>query len=289
MQSFIDRELVSLSRTHNAEGARRTFAALRRAGFQNISLDLIAGLPAQTLDDWKLNLREALALGPEHLSLYLLEIKEGTQLFAQIKRGARPLPDDDLGAAMYRMICDSTREAGYEQYEISNFALKSEMTGPAAEPGRFRSKHNMKYWTGAPFYGIGCGAHSYDGRARWVNISRTESYIEAVVNRGCALAERHELSDEDRAAEALFMGLRLIEGIDLEEFRAEYRLDVRDRFGSEMARLEEADLVAFEQGRLRLTDRGLLCRTKFLYHSCDEGNSRECVMLRRSASKSCCF
>lgn len=261
VQSFIDRELQSLSRTHNAEGARQTLAALRRAGFQNISLDLIAGLPAQTLDDWKFNLREALALGPEHLSLYLLEIKEGTQLFAQIKRGARPLPDDDLAAEMYRMICEATREAGYEQYEISNFALKARRIGSVddpAEPDQFRSKHNLKYWTGAPFYGIGCGAHSYDGQARWVNLSRTESYIEAVVNRGCALAERHELSDEDRAAEALFMGLRLIEGIDLEEFRAEYRLDVRERFASEVARLEEADLVAFEQGRLRLTDRGLL-------------------------------
>ena len=161
VQSFIDRELVSLSRTHTATDAQRTVDALREAGFENISLDLIAGLPEQTLADWQFNLEEALRIRPEHMSLYLLEIKEGTQLFAQLKRGLRPRPDDDLAATMYQRISEATREAGYEHYEISNFALISGHLNESQE-SPLRSKHNMKYWTAAPFYGMGCGAHSFD-------------------------------------------------------------------------------------------------------------------------------
>lgn len=253
VQSFSDRELVSLSRTHSVEEARGTIAALRRAGFENVSLDLIAGLPGQTLSDWEFNLSEALDARVEHLSLYLLEVKEGTQLYAQIKRGARPRPDEDLAAEMYRMICEATRRAGYEHYEISNFARAT-----AGRPSPFRSKHNMKYWTAAPFYGMGCGAHAYDGRARWVNIKKTESYIDSVRATGQAIAERNELSASDRAADALFMGLRLTEGIRLDEFQKEYGFDVMARYGEELRRLEDAGLIETGERRLRLTDAGRL-------------------------------
>ncbi len=254
VQSFIDRELVSLSRTHTAAGARRTLDLLREAGFENISLDLIAGLPEQSLEDWEFNLREALAIRPEHLSLYLLEVKEGTQLYGQIKRGLRPRPDDDLTAEMYRMICDATGKAGYEQYEISNFARASE----GDRVSSLRSRHNLKYWTGAPFYGVGCGAHSYDGRARWVNVLKTETFIERVASEGHAIAERHELSEQDRAAEALFMGLRLKEGISLDEFHSEYGVDVIERFSADLPRLADAGLIEQSGGRLTLTAAGRL-------------------------------
>jgi oxygen-independent coproporphyrinogen-3 oxidase len=209
VQSFIDRELVSLSRTHTATGARRTIEALRDAGFNNISLDLIAGFPDQTPVDWEFNLREALTIRPEHLSLYLLEVKEGTQLFAQIERGLRPRPDDDVAAEMYRTICTATREAGYEHYEISNFAVNSAGSAHFSGPSAYRSKHNMKYWAGAAFYGMGCGAHSYDGRARWVNTLKTESYIDSVETTGLAVLDRRELSERERAEEALFHGLEI--------------------------------------------------------------------------------
>ena len=260
VQSFIDRELVSLSRTHASEDARRTIESLREAGLENVSLDLIAGLPGQTLDDWEFNLREALEIRPEHMSLYLLEIKEGTQLFAQVKRGQRPHPDDDLAARMYKMICAAARDAAYEHYEISNFALATDeaRAGEEFTHSRFRSKHNMKYWTGAPFYGMGCGAHSYDGRARWTNILKTENYIASIASKGQAIAERHELTDEDRAAEALFMGLRLKEGVSLDQFHAEYGVDVLSRYGEELPRLEEAGLIEIEGERLMLTDAGRL-------------------------------
>ncbi|HLF85206.1 MAG TPA: radical SAM family heme chaperone HemW [Blastocatellia bacterium] len=256
VQSFIDEELVALSRTHTADDARRTIDLLREAGFENISLDLIAGLPEQDLADWEFNLREALAIEPEHLSLYMLDLKEGTQLYAQLKRGLRPPPDDDLAAEMYRMISDATRAAGYEHYEISNFARVVGRDTQAMSP--FRSKHNSKYWTGAPFYGIGCGAHSYAGTARWVNALKTETYIDRIATDGNAIAERNELSEADRAAEALFMGLRLKEGVSLALFRSEYGVDVIERYGDELPRLAEAGLIELGGGRLVLTAAGRL-------------------------------
>src|SRR5215216_3211585 len=143
-QTFDDRELKRLGRTHTADDTRRTFELLRAAGFDNVSFDLIAGLPRQTLARWERNLDEALALQPEHLSLYLLEVHEGTPLAEQIRQGRYATPDPDLAADMYRLLVEHSREAGYEQYEISNFCLK----------GR-ESRHNVKYWTGAPFYGFG--------------------------------------------------------------------------------------------------------------------------------------
>lgn len=254
VQSFIDRELVSLSRTHTTDDSRRTIALLREAGFKNISLDLIAGLPEQRLADWKFSLREALKIGPEHLSLYLLEVKEGTQLYGQIKRGLRPRPDDDLAAEMYRMICEMTGEAGYDHYEISNFARVADDEMVSS----LRSKHNLKYWTGEPFYGVGCGAHSYDGNARWVNVLKTETYIDSVESDGHAIAERRELNEMDRAAEALFMGLRLKEGISLDAFHLEYGVDVIERFGADLPRLADAGLIEMDGGRLTLTAAGRL-------------------------------
>src|SRR5437870_1316156 len=158
-QTFDDRELKQLGRTHTSADILSTFLQLREAGFENINFDLIAGLSNQTLAGWKRNLEEALKLRPEHLSLYLLDVHEGTPLADQILSGMRPKPDDDLAAEMYRFMIDRVTAAGYQHYEISNFCL----------PG-LESRHNTKYWTGAPYYGLGCSAHSYDGvHRRWAN------------------------------------------------------------------------------------------------------------------------
>jgi oxygen-independent coproporphyrinogen-3 oxidase len=169
----------------------------------------------------------------------------------------RPRPDDDVAADMYRMICDSTKSAGYEQYEISNFARLVEAPVVTTH-SPFRSIHNLKYWTGAPFFGFGCGAHSYDRHARWVNVLKTEAYIEQVVSSGHAIGERRELSEADRAAEALFMGLRLKEGVSLSAFRSEYGVDVIERYGDELPRLTDAGLIEIGDGRLMLTAAGRL-------------------------------
>ena len=248
-QTFDDRELRRLGRTHTAEDARRTFADLSRAGFENVSFDLIAGLPRQTLAAWSHNLDEALALRPVHLSLYLLEVHEGTPLADQIERGMWPQPDADLSAEMYHMMVERARAAGYEQYEISNFCL----------PG-YESRHNMKYWTGEPFYGFGCAAHSFDGRGmRWSNERDTLRYVELVEAGESAVAESVELDAHAAGAEALFLGLRLLgRGVDLMEHRSRYGRDVREQYREDLNRFREAGLVELDGEVLRLTPRGAL-------------------------------
>ncbi|HYN86617.1 MAG TPA: radical SAM family heme chaperone HemW [Pyrinomonadaceae bacterium] len=249
VQTFDDDDLRRLGRVHTADDARRTLRDLRAAGFRNISFDLIAGLPGQTLENWTRNLEEALALAPEHLSLYLLEVHEGTPLADQIRRGAASAPDADLAADMYNLLAARTRECGYEQYEISNFA----------RPGR-ESRHNMKYWTGAPFYGFGPSAHSFDGRARrWSNERDARAYVELVERDGSAVVEVTELDEREASAEALFLGLRLLSrGVDLGEHRARFRTDVRALYAEDLRRFREAGLVSIDGDVLRLTPAGAL-------------------------------
>ncbi|MBV9925323.1 MAG: radical SAM family heme chaperone HemW [Acidobacteria bacterium] len=248
-QTFDDRELKRLGRTHTADDTRKTFAELRAAGFDNISFDLIAGLPRQTLAGWERNLEEALALRPEHLSLYLLEVHEGTPLAEQIRQGRYAVPDPDLAAEMYRVMVERAHAAGYEQYEISNFCL----------PGR-ESRHNLKYWTGAPFYGFGNSAHSFDGRrTRWSNERDARAYSKLIEERGDAVVSREELDERGAGAEALFLGLRLLsKGVDLAEHRARYHSDVRADYAADLARFDEAGLIEIEGDVLRLTPAGAL-------------------------------
>ena len=248
LQTFDDEQLRRLGRTHTADDARRTLSTLREAGFSNVSFDLIAGLPAQTVEQWSHNLDEALALRPEHLSLYLLEIHEGTPLADQLRRGFWPQPDADAAAEMYRLLCERTERAGYERYEISNFCLA----------GR-ESRHNLKYWTGAPYYGFGSSSHSFDGRhARWSNERDAERYCEMIETAGAAVVERTELTDEEAASESLFLGLRLSRGVNLVEHRARFGADVRARYGDDLARFSEAGLVELDGEHLRLTRDGAL-------------------------------
>ena len=248
-QTFDDRELKRLGRTHTSDDTRRTFDSLREAGFDNVSFDLIAGLPHQPLEAWSRNLKEALRLRPEHLSLYLLEVHEGTPLAEQIREGRYRDPDPDLAAEMYRLMAARTREAGYEQYEISNFCL----------PGR-ESRHNLKYWTGAPYFGYGCSAHSFDGgRTRWANERDALAYVRLIEGEGSAVVTLEELDERAAGAEALFLGLRLLRrGVDLEAHRARYRRDVRAEYAEDLARFGEAGLLRVEGGVLRLTPEGAL-------------------------------
>jgi len=247
-QTFDDNELRRLGRAHTAAEVRRTMTDLRDAGFDNVSLDLIAGLPSQTLSAWQRNIHQALALRPEHLSLYLLEIHEGTPLHAQIKRGAAAQPDDDAAAEMYRLMVEESLRAGYEHYEISNFCL----------PGH-AARHNTKYWTGAPVYGFGCSAHSYDGTSRrWSNERSTTRYIELIESKRSVVAEVIELAGEEQRAEAIFLGLRLQQGIDLCEHQTRYGVDVREQYRDELARLADAGLIELKNDTMKLTSHGAL-------------------------------
>lgn len=248
LQTFDDEQLRRLGRTHTASDARHTFADLRAAGFDNISFDLIAGLPGQTVAQWAHNMDEALALRPEHLSLYLLEVHEGTPLAEQITRGFWPRPDPDTAAEMYRLLLARTRAAGYEHYEISNFCL----------PGR-ESRHNLKYWTGAPYYGFGNSAHSYDGGGtRWANERDTLRYCDLIERTGSAVVETTNLTARDRQAESLFLGLRLMRGVDLRAHRRRFGTDVCTAHAADLARFRAAGLVELDDETLRLTRAGAL-------------------------------
>jgi oxygen-independent coproporphyrinogen III oxidase len=247
-QSFDDRELKQLGRTHSAADITATFHQLRAAGFENVSFDLIAGLPNQTLAGWQRNLAEALKLRPDHLSLYLLDVHEGTPLADQIRSGTRPQPDDDLAGEMYQLIMDEVCAAGYQHYEISNFCL----------PG-FESRHNKKYWDGSPYYGFGCSAHSYDGsRRRWANERDMAKYAELIEREESPVVERTALNEDDARSESIFLGLRLMRGLDLKNYRARFGSDLREEYDSDLDRLLDAGLIEIDSGLMRLTKRGAL-------------------------------
>lgn len=247
-QTFDDGELARLGRSHSAAETRQTFCDLRNAGFDNVSFDLIAGLPGQTMAGWIRNLAEAFALRPEHLSFYLLEVHQGTPLADHVRRGIQPQPDDDLAAEMYELMLERAGAAGYEHYEISNLCL----------PG-YQSVHNTKYWTGAPYYGFGCSAHSYDGAfRRWANERDIARYLAMMENDNSAVVVKTELTEHDRRAEAVFLGLRMMEGFSAAQYRELFGTDIRDTHASELNRFREAGLIELNGDFVKLTRAGAL-------------------------------
>ena len=247
-QTFDDRELARLGRSHNAQQTRDTFLHLREAGFNNISLDLIAGLPGQSLERWERNVDEALTMKPEHLSFYLLEVHQGTPLADHIKRGLQPEPDEEIAAQMYASMLERAVAAGYEHYEISNLCL----------PG-FESRHNTKYWTGAPYCGFGCSAHSYDGCSRrWSNERDVARYIELIEGKRSPIVERISLSEDEIRAESLFLGLRMMRGVNLNDYQTRFGYDVHDSHENDIERFRETGLIEYEGNSMRLTRAGAL-------------------------------
>jgi oxygen-independent coproporphyrinogen-3 oxidase len=247
-QTFDNNELARLGRSHTADDTRRTFRYLRDAGFDNVSFDLIAGLPGQTMSGWQDNLAEAFSLRPEHLSFYLLEVHQSTPLANHIKTGLQPQPDEDLAAEMYEVMLDRAVEAGYEHYEISNLCL----------PG-YESRHNTKYWIAAPYYGFGCSAHSYDGGSRrWANERDVAHYLNLIEAGAAPVVEEQQLAAADLQAEAAFLGMRMMRGLNTEQYEAQFGVDIRKQHSAELARFEEAGLIEFKGELLRLTKAGAL-------------------------------
>jgi putative oxygen-independent coproporphyrinogen III oxidase len=247
-QTFDDAELGKLGRSHTAADTLRTFADLRDAGFANVSFDLIAGLPGQTIEGWQRNIKQALELRPEHLSFYLLEVHSGTPLAEHIRRGLQPVPDEDLAAVMYRGLLEQASGVGYEHYEISNLC----------RPG-FHSRHNIKYWTAEAYYGFGCSAHSYDGQTRrWSNHRDVLKYVELVESGLSPVVEEQELSPTDVRAEALFLGMRLMRGVDVRQYRESFGVDLRDEHAEDLDRFCKAGLLEFDGELIRLTRTGAL-------------------------------
>ncbi|HUY12499.1 MAG TPA: radical SAM family heme chaperone HemW [Terriglobia bacterium] len=208
-QSFIDKELRVVGRLHNAGQTRLQVAIARQAGFENIGLDLIGGLPHQTQESWEESLQQAVKLRPEHISVYLFEIDEKSRLGGEVlqhgdRYHAAQVPSDDFMAEAYERAREFLIAQGYRQYEISNFAL----------PGR-ESIHNRKYWQLQPYLGLGAGAHSFDGAHRWSNELRAEAYIQKINHLQSPVAESHALTREEQLEEYFFLGLRQCEGVTL--------------------------------------------------------------------------
>ena len=249
-QSFDDAELKAAGRMHRRADIFSGIERLRAAGLGNISLDLIAGLPHQTVASWQESVEEALRLRPEHISIYLFEIDEGSRLGREILSGgsrysAEAVPSDDAMADSYEFACECLARAGYEHYEISNWAL----------PG-FRSRHNLKYWRREPYLGFGAGAHSFDGRWRWANAHDPAAYAAAISEGRLPIEQLEEVTPKQALDEELFLGLRQLEGIDLALIEGQYGAQYNTRFAANLgARIEELraqGLVECDGTRVRL-------------------------------------
>jgi oxygen-independent coproporphyrinogen III oxidase len=247
VQSFRDEELARLSRLHRSARARTAFAEARAAGFDNISIDLMTWLPGQQLPEWLESVEAAIDLGPEHVSVYLLELYPNAPLRKEMARARWSQAPDEDAAAMYLAGLARFDAAGYEQYEISNVAM----------PGR-RSRHNLKYWTDGEWIGFGSGAHSTRGHVRWKNVSDVEDYISRVGRGESPRVNRRPLGRPEQLGDAVFMGLRLSQGVDLEDIRARYGVDVWLRYRQELEPFLRAGWLRREGARLRLTREGML-------------------------------
>ncbi|MHB8501026.1 MAG: radical SAM family heme chaperone HemW [Candidatus Acidiferrales bacterium] len=224
VQSFSDRELVAAGRMHRQADIYRAAPILRAAGIRNTSFDLIAGLPFQTRESWKESLEELGKLAPEHVSVYLLEVDEGSRLGLEILQGgarysAGAVPSDDSVADFYETACEFLGAAGYHHYEISNWA----------KPG-FESKHNLKYWRREPYLGFGAGAHSFSGTERWANAHDAAEYVEAVKAGRIPVEQLESVTRESALEEELFLGLRQLDGIDVGRIEREYGVALGTRF-----------------------------------------------------------
>ncbi len=262
VQSLDDDLLDLLGRRHNAQDAQNAYEAARSAGFDNVNLDLMYGLPRQTLDQWRASLTRAIKMAPAHLSLYCLTLEEGTPIEAWIRQGVVPDPDPDLAADMYLLAEEMASRTGYVQYEISNWSL------PAHE-----CRHNLTYWRNQPYLGVGPGAHSYlDGR-RFANLRSPRQYIQRMDDwtepsdnpYDLTTFEEHGLVEMVEAidprlemAETLMLGLRLNEGISEKEFRQRFGVELRRAYQQQVEELTTFDLVQWEGDRLVLTQRGRL-------------------------------
>jgi oxygen-independent coproporphyrinogen-3 oxidase len=241
-QSFNDAELAAAGRLHRRKDIHQCVDILRSAGYRNISFDLIAGLAHQTKDSWKESVSETLALKPEHISIYMIEIDDGSRLGREsLAQGTRysagKLPPDDQIADAYDYACAELAKAGYVHYEISNWA----------KPG-LESKHNLKYWRREPYFGFGAGAHSFYGGRRWANVHDPSSYVAAMQAGNLPIEQDETLDARQQLDEELFLGLRLEAGIDVRGIEARYNVKLQDR----IAALEAKGLLLVQGSKARL-------------------------------------
>lgn len=245
-QTFSDSRLLFLHRRHNSADIGRAVTLLRNAGISNINIDLMYGFPGETMKEWNDDITRALALDVEHLSAYCLMYEEDTPLHRMLLEGKVTEIDEELSSAMYSTLIDRLAAAGYEHYEISNFA----------RPGR-RSRHNSSYWTAIPYIGIGAAAHSFDGASRQWNITDIDKYVTSI-ERGEIPMEREELDRDTRFNDTVMLRLRTCEGMDLDALARDFGPEYLNGCLSAAQRyIADAMLERTTENRLRLTRRGL--------------------------------
>ena len=256
VQSFDDEELRAAGRMHRRADVFQATKILRDAGFANLSFDLIAGLPHQTERSWRDSVEQLLSLRPEHVSVYMMEIDEGSRLGLEVlqsgdRYSAKAIPSDDSMADYYEHGCRKLAVAGYAHYEISNWGL----------PG-FESLHNLKYWRREPYFGFGAGAHSFNGSQRWANAHDPAAYADSVL-QGCFPIEQLECVTQGQALEEeLFLGLRQLAGINLESIEEKYGAKLRPR----LQELAAQGLVEWDGPRLRLSPGRLTVSNEVFVH-----------------------
>ncbi len=277
VQSFDDRELGAAGRRHRRADIFAAVGWLREAGFDNLSFDLIAGLPHQTAASWEAAIAELIGLRPEHVSIYMLEIDEHSRLGAAVLAGSRKysadaVPEDDAIAGFYLHACRQLEAAGYEHYEISNWALQIGVPPETVAPSRFRSQHNLKYWQRLPYLGFGAGAHSFNGRQRWANRHDPNDYVTALAQDRLPVEELEAIGRQQALEEVIFLGLRQRDGIDLAAVEAEYNVSFTDAVN----RLASDGWVTVAGGRLRLTPAALTTANAVLVELLDSIQPERC-------------
>ena len=247
IQSFDRDALRFLGRRHGPEEGRRSVEIASAAGFDTISIDLIYGLPGQPFEIWRRTLEQAVALGPDHISCYQLTFHEGTPFGFRLAKGKMSELPEEQQAEIFLFTHEYLRDHGYPAYEVSNFARSPE----------HRSRHNQKYWHHVPYLGLGPSAHSFSGTHRWWNERKLEPYEKRIEKGERPVAGSEELTREDLALEALMLGLRTVDGIDLDDFLERYGVDLRKRNEPLIERLVERGLLRVEGDRLIPTLAGL--------------------------------
>jgi len=252
VQSFQDANLKFLGRIHSAKDATLAIEWAQQTGFDNTGIDLIYGLPKQTCDNWRIDLEHALKLHPQHLSCYMLTCEPGTPLHRDLRADRyRSLPDEEV-RELFNLAAEYLENNGYVHYEISNFARKSE-----ADTMPCISRHNSKYWTFAPYLGIGASAHSFIEPQRFWNLSDVKKYMQVIDTGHKPVEESEVLNAEQLIMEAIYLGLRTYNGIDVAEFNQKFGMDFFNIHQETITELENEDMIRTAQNRVRLTRQGM--------------------------------
>ncbi|WP_047151386.1 radical SAM family heme chaperone HemW [Aneurinibacillus tyrosinisolvens] len=246
VQSFNDELLQRIGRIHDSAQVYESIKNAKKVGFDNISIDLIFGLPDQTVDMFQNTLDKAFSLDLPHFSSYSLKVEENTLFHTLYEKDQLPLPTEEEEVAMYELLMEQMEKKGYRQYEISNFA----------RPG-FESRHNMTYWRNEHYYGLGAGAHGYVNGNRHVNAGPVQQYIQLVNEQGLPRIESFPISQIEQMEDHMIMGLRMMDGVSAHGFYERYHVGLEEKFGEVIKGLVDLQLLEWKEGRLRLTKRGI--------------------------------